>query len=158
MTSEDRIRNNRSGERGFTLIELLMVIVLLAILAAVVIFAVQNLGGESAVTSCKADLKDLNVAAEAYKAQVGHYPQVGDNAAATPGGAQIAGGLTVAMDGLYALYTTQINQTGGAAGPWIKDTPTNGNHYTMHLSNDGKATVTVDDYAGLNQADCSGVQ
>lgn len=146
------------GDSGFTLIELLMVIVLLAILAAIVIFAVQDLGGESAMTACKADLKNLNVVAETYKAQVGHYPQVGDNAAATPGGIQIPGGLTLAMDGLDATYTTQVNQTGGSAGPWIKDVPTNGTHYTMHLSTDGKGTVTVDDHAGLNQPDCSGVQ
>ena len=147
-----------SGEDGFTLIELLMVIVLLAILAAIVIFAVQNLGGESARTTCKADIKTLEVSASAFDAQVGHYPRVGDNAAATPGGAQIAGGLTAAMDGLNALYTTQTNQTGGVAGPWLKDVPTDGRHYTLHLSNDGKATITVDDFAGLNQLDCSGVQ
>ena len=145
-------------EQGFTLIELLMVIVLLAILAAIVIFAVQDLGGESAVTSCKGDIKTVEIAANAFDAQVGHYPKAGDNAAATPGGNQIAGGLTLAMDGLYALYTTQTNQTGGTAGPWLKDVPTNGIHYTLHLSNDGKAKITVDDYAGLDQPDCSGVQ
>lgn len=136
----------------------MMVIVLLAILAAIVMFAVQNLGGESATSSCKADIKTIEIAASAFDAQVGHYPKVGDNAAATPGGVQIPGGLTAAMDGLYALYTTQTNQTGGTAGPWLKDVPTNGRHYTMHLSSDGKATITLDDQAGLNQFDCAGVQ
>ena len=158
MHVDDPTKLKRRPEQGFTLIELLMVIVLLAILAAIVIFAVQNLGGESAAASCKADIKTVEIAASAFDAQVGHYPKAGDNAAATPGGTQIAGGLTPAMDGLDAIYTTQTNQSGGLAGPWLKDVPTNGRHYTIHLSNDGKATITVDDYAGLNQPDCSGVQ
>ena len=158
MQVHDLTRQRQKGEPGYTLIELLMVIVLLAILAAIVVFAVQSLGGDSAMTSCKGDIKTLEVAAGAYDAQVGHYPNVGDNAAATPGGAQIVGGLTSSMDGLYALYTTQANQAGGLAGPWVKDVPINGNHYTLHLSSDSKATITVDDYAGLNQAGCSGVQ
>lgn len=139
------------------MIELLIVLAVLGILAAVVIFAVQDLTGQSAAAACKADTKNVETAANAFDAQVGHYPRVGDNAAATPSGAQILGGLKVTMDGVDALFTTQPNVTGGLAGPWLRDIPTNGQNYTVHLSNDGKGTVTVDDRAGLNQPDCSGV-
>ena len=160
MRSQVHRERVRGGEQGFTLIEILIVILIMAILAVIVVFAVQNLGGSSARTSCKDDLKNIEVAAETYKAQVGHYPNVGDNAAATPGGTPIPGGITAAMsaDGIYALNTSQPNQTGGTAGPWLKDTPTNGNHYSIALSADGLDTITVNDAAGINQPDCSGVQ
>jgi prepilin-type N-terminal cleavage/methylation domain-containing protein len=70
-----RLRQRRdNGEGGFTLIELLIVIVVLGILAAIVVFAVQNLTGTSAQASCKTDYKSVETAAEAYKAQTSAYP------------------------------------------------------------------------------------
>ena len=151
-------RHRQQPEQGFTLIEILVVILILAILAAVVVFAVQSLGGETAKTACKADYKTVENAAGAYAAQVGHYPKVGDNAAATPNGASIPGGLTAAMDGIYSLNTSQPGQTGGVSGPWVKDDPTNGGHYTITLSADGKGKVAVNDAAGVGQSNCNGVQ
>jgi general secretion pathway protein G len=60
------------SEGGFTLIELLIVIVILGIPAAIVVFAVQNLAGSSAKSSCGADYKTVETGPEAaYKAQVG---------------------------------------------------------------------------------------
>ena len=45
----------RRGTRAFTLIELLIVIVILGILAAIVVFAVQNLTSSSSQASCGSD-------------------------------------------------------------------------------------------------------
>ena len=160
MRSSLKRRQEQNAESGFTLIEILVVILILAILAAIVVFAVQSLGGETAKASCKGDFKNVESAVETYKAQVGHYPKSGDNAAATPGGTQIAGGLAgqPAGSGLDAVYTSQVNQTGGLAGPWLKDVPTNGNHYTFVVSSDGTGTITLNDAAGAGQTNCSGVQ
>jgi len=146
-------------ENGFTLIEVLMVILILAILAATVVFAVQDLGGETARTSCKADYKIVEAAAGAYGAQVGHYPEAGDQAADFPGGSAIPGGLTATMNGVQALFAIQTDPvTGKAVGPWLKDIPANGTHYSIDLSTDGNGTVSVDDAAGNDQPNCSGVQ
>jgi prepilin-type N-terminal cleavage/methylation domain-containing protein len=57
------------GEGGFTLIELLIVIVVLGILAAVTVFGLSNVTGQSVTSACKADARSVSVAVEAYKAQ-----------------------------------------------------------------------------------------
>ena len=79
-----RVRQRRAAgdESGFTLIELLIVIVILGILAAIVVFAVQNLSSTSAQASCKSDYKTVETGVEAYKAQMGNYPS---GSAATAG-------------------------------------------------------------------------
>ena len=69
-----RRRTNGGGAGGFTLIELLIVIVILGILAGIVVFAVQSLTSSSAQASCSADYKTVQTALEAYKAQMGSYP------------------------------------------------------------------------------------
>ena len=165
-------REERGDEGGFTLIELLIVIVILGILAAIVVFAVQNLTSQSAKSSCRADYKTVETALETYKAQVGHYPVignaaavtpppsavVGDNWAATPGGAQTAGAApdaAGATDGLFMLYATQPGVDGTTVGPWLKDQPKNGNLYQLSIhfaaadsqnvantASDGTITVT----------------
>jgi general secretion pathway protein G len=97
--SLERLRARREeldGEGGFTLIELLIVIVILGVLAAIVVFAVQNLTHQSAQSACQSDYKTVETAAEAYKAQEGAYP------------AAIANLTAVAGDG---------------NGPWLKDAP-----------------------------------
>ena len=58
----------RSEEEGFTLIELLVVIVILAILAGVVVFAVQGLGDKGQTSACKIDERTLRTSEEAYLA------------------------------------------------------------------------------------------
>jgi general secretion pathway protein G len=63
-----RIRGMRKSE-GFTLIELLIVIVILGILAAVVVFAVNGISDRGQTSACDADAKALRVAEESRYAQ-----------------------------------------------------------------------------------------
>jgi general secretion pathway protein G len=140
----DRLRRRQSilkdREGGFTLIELLIVIVILAILAAIIVFAVQNLTGSSAQASCKSDFKTVEVAAEAYKAQVGVYP--GDT---LPAGSTAATTVTTGTSpGINALLgSVNVPGSSTAVGPWIKSNPLNANHYQIKYTTAGTAGSQV---------------
>ena len=54
-------------ESGFTLIELLIVIVVLGILAATVIFALNGVTSQSASAACQSDAKSYEVAVAAFE-------------------------------------------------------------------------------------------
>jgi type II secretion system protein G len=71
---EQRELDTKKKDKGFTLIELLIVIVILGILATVVVFAVAGITDKGKASACKADVKTVEVAVEAYYAQAGHYP------------------------------------------------------------------------------------
>ena len=64
----EAMRKRHAGEGGFTLIELLIVIVILGILAAVVVFAVGGISDKGKSAACKSDVKNVEVAQEAYYA------------------------------------------------------------------------------------------
>ena len=72
----EQIRKARREESGFTLIELLMVIVILGVLAGIVVFSVGGINDTSEEAACKADLKTVLTASEAYYAQEGSYTNV----------------------------------------------------------------------------------
>jgi prepilin-type N-terminal cleavage/methylation domain-containing protein len=59
---------------GFTLIEILIVIVVLGILAAVTVFALNGVTVQSAQAACDADARTVNLAIAAYNAQTGGVP------------------------------------------------------------------------------------
>ena len=67
----------RNDEQGFTLIELLIVIVVLGVLASIVVFGVATFRTDAQTAACKADLKTVSVAADAYNAKTGGYPAGG---------------------------------------------------------------------------------
>ena len=69
----ERIRAARENEDGFTLIELLLVIVILGVLAGIVVFAVNGITDRGNVAACKADLKTVQVAQEAYYSKNSAY-------------------------------------------------------------------------------------
>jgi type II secretion system protein G len=124
----DRLRQRREelgDEGGFTLIELLIVIVILGILAAIVVFAVQNLTGQSAQAGCQAQFKTVETAMEAYKAQVGSYP--------------------TQAQGFAQLTTQQKGLDGNLDGPWLKDLPPEG-VVSGTSATAGTATVAADAY------------
>ena len=65
-------------ERGFTLVELLVVIVILGVLAGVVVFAVGGVTSKAATSACRSDVKNVENALEAWRAQhEGTYPSTG---------------------------------------------------------------------------------
>jgi len=114
-------RQRDAGEiDGFTLIELLIVIVVLGILAAVVIFALGGITGQSAVAACKADGATVSTAMAAWTAQ--NYP------VAPTGG---------------PLTTDTSNLTGTLlGGPFIQSWPSNGTHYFFKIIT-GVLNVTI---------------
>jgi prepilin-type N-terminal cleavage/methylation domain-containing protein len=64
-----RLREARKNESGFTLIELLIVIVILGVLAGIVVFAVSAFNNDGVTAACKSDVKNVEIASEAYFAK-----------------------------------------------------------------------------------------
>ncbi len=60
---QERREDEGSSERGFTLIELLIVIVVLGILAAIVIFSLTGVTGQSKAAACNPNAKTVEIAA-----------------------------------------------------------------------------------------------
>ena len=61
-------------EAGFTLIELLIVIVVLGILAAIVVFSLSGVTGQSKSAACNSDAKTVEIAVDAYNAESRRLP------------------------------------------------------------------------------------
>src|SRR6266496_5144580 len=64
-----QMREARKNQSGFTLIELLIVIVILGVLAGIVVFAVKGITDRGDVSACKAEVKTIAVAEEAFYAK-----------------------------------------------------------------------------------------
>jgi type II secretion system protein G len=81
----DRVHQARKNQDGFTLIELLMVIVILGVLAGIVVFAVNGIQDRGKASACKADVKTVETALEAYYAKTSAYPAANDWTVLTTG-------------------------------------------------------------------------
>jgi prepilin-type N-terminal cleavage/methylation domain-containing protein len=80
------LRKARKGEGGFTLIELLIVIVILGVLAGIVAFSVRGITDRGEESACKAEVKTIAVAEEAYYASPVGNGNYGTLANLTAGG------------------------------------------------------------------------
>jgi prepilin-type N-terminal cleavage/methylation domain-containing protein len=69
-----RNRLKDRGDKGFTLVELLIVLIILAILSGLVVFAVGAEQQNAAFATCATDAKAVQSALQEYKAMVGAYP------------------------------------------------------------------------------------
>ncbi len=76
-----RLREARKNESGFTLIELLIVIVILGVLAGIVVFAVGGINDSSKQSACKSDVKNVEIATEAFYANATPHVYPGSVAA-----------------------------------------------------------------------------
>jgi prepilin-type N-terminal cleavage/methylation domain-containing protein len=138
-------------EEGFTLTELLLVIVVLGILAGMVIFAVQNLGGESAETACQSDFKTVESALEAYKSEMGNYPSGlggaglktdSDSSRVNAVSGTLGSGGSELLSPSNVLPNAEATEI-GLFGPWLRDIPQNGSHYYIWVDNDGSGRIFV---------------
>src|SRR5580693_2049577 len=70
----ERRKSEEASEFGFTLIELLIVIIVIGILAAIVVFSLTGVTGQSKTAACTADAKSVEIAADAYQAKNSTWP------------------------------------------------------------------------------------
>lgn len=126
---QERRQIGESPESGFTLIELLIVIIVLGILAAIVVFSLSSVTGQSQVAACNTDAKSVEVAVAAYEAQnAGAAPATMDvlvpNYLHTKPGATVASsGYAISMDGTTAgQVDVSFAGTSGPTTPASYDT------------------------------------
>jgi len=75
---KQRLHTLRRNDSGFTLVELLVVVLILGVLSGVVVFAVSNFNNQGVEAACKADVKNVEIADEAYVAKnSGHAADAG---------------------------------------------------------------------------------
>jgi general secretion pathway protein G len=68
-----RLQAKKNNDEGFTLVEMLIVIVVLGVLAGITVFGVSTFKGDSETAACKADVKTVATAAQAYEAAKGSW-------------------------------------------------------------------------------------
>jgi prepilin-type N-terminal cleavage/methylation domain-containing protein len=119
MTGSVRRRKGVEVEPGFTMIELLIVIVVLGILAATVVFALEGVAGQSAQAACQSDAKTYEIAVAAYESA----PKNTTNAAPTS--------------------TNELTGTSGTTYGAFLRAPANNSHYVVALAGDGGAVKNL---------------
>ena len=138
MYEKLRSRLDRKDDSGFTLIELLMVIVILAVLAAVVVFSVGGITDTGKASACKATVNSINTAAEAYYAK--------NQAAATDLDAIVTAGFlhqnTAEISGTK-FQAPSLTATGSSIQYTITYSPTVGTAGGVSAVTNGPASCTA---------------
>jgi prepilin-type N-terminal cleavage/methylation domain-containing protein len=110
----ERRKSGEGSEGGFTLIELLIVIVVLGILAAIVVFSLTGVAGQSKQAACTSDAKSVEVAVDAYEAAN-------------------SGGIPASVDALTSADSEGIT--------YLHSAPSSNNGYTIGIDSNGNVTV-----------------
>ena len=155
------VMTHKRDQNGFTLVELLIVVVILAVLAAIVVFAVGSTQENSLAASCSTDAKAMQSALQEYKALVGDYPggvtlqtstpTVNPSPVPLPGYGQTWGLTTKTLGydlpGTYGLLgnPTSLNGTwpapdGQQVGPFLRQLPSTA-HYQIVTDGNGQVFV-----------------
>ena len=154
------LRMSGRADGGFTLLELLIVLAVLGILAGIVVFSLQGVGGSATVAACQSDFATTTEAVAAYQAQMGGYPGGTGSATVTDSDPGTAAGFTpgAAPHGVNAARASGELLVSGATapnlggtdsdGPWLKEAPENSGSYTIWVANDGSGIVQVLNAAG----------
>lgn len=106
-----RLRAARANDEGFTLIELLIVVVILGVLSGIVVFAVSNFKSDGVAAACKADVKNVEVATEAFYAKSNPHAYPADTKALATAGylkeePPASEGITISATGVVAATGT----------------------------------------------------
>ena len=127
VATTDRPAPRRHADLGFSLIELLIVIVILGVLGAIVVFAVQDMSRSSASAGCESDFKSTELAEEAYKGQVG-----------SP------------ATSFLQLQNQTTGLNGDTVGPWLKEASGNTNSYIISFDTTPGSTYGNIQVASVN--------
>jgi general secretion pathway protein G len=111
-------KQDKRSERGFTLFELLVVIIILAILAGIVIYAVGGTQANGLTSSCSTDARSFQTALQEYNADTNAYPSLGSGSA----------------------LTSTVTIGGTTYGPFMRSLPSTTNY---RIVTDGKGGVFV---------------
>ena len=151
----------RLCKRGFTLIELLVVIAIIAILAAVLLSSFDEARKSARDDVRKAELKELQLAIELYKAQNGRYPEAGCGRGTNwTGHAPDYGSCTEYIAGLAPEYVSELpidSNTTASHDGYLYRTNSSGSSYKL-LAHDTveikKVTSFADEFSRWPYASC----
>lgn len=148
------------AKRGFTLIELLVVVAIIGILAAVLAASFSDARMNARDDARKANLKELQLAIELYKAQNGRYPQAGCGRGSNWTGNTSYGNCADFIAGLVPEYTSELPvetaNAGGSRG-YIYRTNGPGTSYKLmaHITVESKRITSFDEeFARWPYASC----
>jgi len=82
---DSRHRRTRADDEGFTLIELLVIMIILAILAATVVFFLSGTTDKGLRAACASDARTVGIAAQAYMTENPEVTQVTEAALTAQG-------------------------------------------------------------------------